>query len=72
MEGHKQKGASLPRTAGSALDDRMSPEASSGDLLKHAPCGVYDKYQSRNLIYTEEPVKGSLKGNKDTQQTLGT
>lgn len=62
MEGHKEKGARLPRAAGSALDDGVGPEASSSDLLKHAACGVNDKHQCRDLLHTEESVEGRLEG----------
>lgn len=66
MKGHKQKGARLPRAAGSALDDGVGSEASSSDLLKHAACGVYDKHQRRDLLHAEEPVEGSLGGRHTT------
>lgn len=58
MEGHKQKGARLLCSAGSALDDGVSPESGGGDLLKHAACGVHDKHQSWSLPHAEEPVSG--------------
>ena len=66
MEGHKYKGARLPRAAGSVLDDGVGPEASSSDFLKHAACGVHDKHQCRDLHHTEEPVEGSLEGKMRT------
>lgn len=60
MEGHEEKGASLPRAVGPALNDGVGPEASGSDLLEHAARGVHDKDQGGDLLHAEEPVKGGL------------
>lgn len=59
MEGHKQIVRRLS-ALGSVLDDGVSSESSSGDLLKHAACGVHDEHQRRSLLHPEEPLKKHL------------
>lgn len=66
MEGHKQKGSWAPGAACSALDDGVSADASSGDLLKHAACSVHDKDQCWNFLHTEQPVEIYLERHKQT------
>ncbi len=70
MERHKHKDARLRRAAGLALNDGVSPESRSSDLLKHAACGVHDKHQCRDLLHAEEPVEEYWHGKTMTKYNI--